>query len=47
MSLSKLGNLFDIFESIEDPRQSSGHFLHPLPDLILLVITAVICGADE
>lgn len=47
MSPSKLGNLFDIFEEIEDPRRSSGYFLHPLLDLILLAITAVVCGADE
>lgn len=47
MSPFKLGNLFDIFEEIEDPRRPKGHFLHPLLDLILLVITAVVCGADE
>lgn len=47
MSPCKQGKLFDIFDEIEDPRRNSGHFLYPIPDLILLSITAVVCGADE
>ncbi len=47
MPPSKLGSLFDIFEEVNDPRRSSGNFRYPLLDLVLLVISAVVCGADE
>jgi predicted transposase YbfD/YdcC len=42
-------NLFiKYFSLIEDPRRTTkGNFLHPLSDILFLVISAVISGADD
>jgi len=36
-----------IFESITDPRRSSGHYLYPLNEVIFLTICAVCSGAED
>jgi len=37
-----------IFNKVSDPRRTNkGHYLHRLSDTILLVISAVLCGADD
>jgi predicted transposase YbfD/YdcC len=37
-----------IFRQLSDPRRRSrGNFRHQLPDIVLLVISAVLCGADD
>ena len=45
--MSEKISILDIFEELQDPRRAGGNMIHPLSDLIFLVISAVVCGADE
>lgn len=38
---------FAVFTQVKDPRRQSGHLLHCLSDMIFLVISAVVCGAND
>ena len=42
--LEKLGFL-DIFGQLEDPRMERNQ-LHPMPEILLLTLVAVICGSE-
>lgn len=38
---------FEVFVQLQNPLRQSGHLLHALPDMIFLVISAVVCGAND
>ena len=39
--------LIQIFESIEDPREVSCNFKHPLPTILFITVVCSLCGADD
>lgn len=45
--MSSKNTLFEVFQELEDPRRTSGHYLYPLDELLLLTISAVISGVED
>lgn len=45
--MSSKNTLFEVFQSLEDPRRTSGHYLYPLEELLFLTISAVISGVED
>lgn len=46
MDLTQFESIIKLFEDLNDPRQP-GKVLYPLPEILLLVLCAAICGADS
>ena len=40
-------NFVDYFSEVSDPRRETKNKLHKLKEILVLVILAVICGADN
>ena len=45
--MSVENTLFEVFQGMEDPRRTSGHYLYPLDELLFLTISAVISGVED
>lgn len=45
--MSQTTSLIDCFADLEDPRRRSSEVEHPLINILVIAISAVICGADD